>query len=177
MEKPDLNRMWETFIRIGLSSETSFIERVYDTIRFKAYPLIADLKQKQIINWYCFLRHDRNSGVPTTEDANNQYVNIRVALKEDAKSEVFLESLPDYCVMTRKIERRRVEQISIGRGRMFDTSPLKSEEIEEVWRIIGEQSEWLINLLNKYKENVIIPVEHIGQFLHYYSNMTCLGIR
>lgn len=168
--------MWQTFIKIGRPTAISF-ERVMSMIRSKVSPLISDLEQKKIISWHCFLRHDRESGVPTSEDDDNQYLHIRVSLKEGIKTEDFLKSLPDYCVMTGKINRRQVEQISIGQGIFFDTSPLKNEEIEEIWRIIGEQSEWLVNLLKNYKESVNIPLEHMGQFLHYFSNMTCLAVR
>jgi len=55
---------------------------------------------------------------------------------------------------------------------MFDTSLLKHEGIEEIWRIIGEQSAWLLETLDAYKENIEIPPLHIAEFLHYYSNMT-----
>lgn len=70
-----------------------------------------------------------------------------------------------------------MQDISIdNKGTKFDKSLLKHEEIEEVWRIIGEQSEWLLSMLDAYKENVKIPLQHVGQFLHYYFNMTQLSI-
>lgn len=175
MEKPDLNRVWETFIKIGLPNEVSF-ERVTPMIRTIIYPLISNLEQNKIINWYCFLRHARGSGVPTTEDDDNHYFHIRVALREGVKPKDFLKLLPEYCVMTRKVERSWVEQIAVTKTITFDTSLLKCEEIEEVWRIIGEQSEWLMKLLDMFKEDVDIPSHHIGIFWHYYANMTCLGV-
>lgn len=58
-----------------------------------------------------------------------------------------------------------------------DTSLFKTEEIEEAWRVIGEQSEWLLNTLNIYKENAKITPVQILPFLHYFANMTQLEAR
>jgi hypothetical protein len=170
IQKPDLNRMWETFIKIGTSDAASF-ERLVHVIRFMIRPMISDLMQKRVINWYCFLIHDRHSGVPTSEDDNNAYFHIRFALEADVEPERVLDSLPDHCVMTRRVEPR-LETIS-----GIDKSLLKNEEIEEAWRIIGEQSQWLLNMLSIHKEEVEVQPQQIAQFLHFYANMTQLRIR
>jgi len=135
------------------------------------YHTIRNLKQREVINWYHFLIHNRKSGVPTTEDDENLYFHIRVALEKDVEPKDFRESLPDYCIMARPIERR-LESIA-----GIDKSLIKNEEIEEVWRIIGEQSEWIINMVNIHKENVEIPIPQITQFMHFYLNMIGLGGR
>ena len=173
MQKPDLDRMWETFIRIPTENGQIRFSVLFDIIRFKISSLILHLKKDGLINWYCFLIHDRNSGVPTTQDDANTYFHIRMAIKKNDKLNL-LKYLPDCCVMTRKIDRKRVERISITPEIAFDTSLLKHEGIEEIWRIIGEQSEWLLNTLNAYKEDVDVPPLQIIEFLHYYSNMTQL---
>ena len=171
MQKPDLNQMWETFIRFSV--EDVPLGRHVDIIREKVYPVISRLKDENIIYWYCFLIHDRHSGVPTSEDDENPYFHIRFALRRDINPKNFL---PDYCVLTRKIEREWVAQISIGKNEVMDTSLFETEEIEEAWRTIGEQSEWLFNMLNIFKKNVTIPLRYVGQFLHYYANMTQLRV-
>jgi len=165
--------MWETIRKNPTEDNLAKISnRVCTMIRFKLYPLISNLRQKKIINWYHFLIHNRRSGIPTTENDNNAYFHIRVALRKDVKSKDFRDSLPNYCVMTRKIERERVESIS-----GINKSLLRNEEIEEAWRIIGEQSEWLINMLNIHKEDIEIPFQQIAQFLHFYANMTQLQVK
>jgi len=171
MQEPDLNLMWETFIKIPTEDNGIKLNLLYNNIRSKIYPMISHLKDNNMINWYCFLIHDRNSGVPTSEDDRNPYFHIRFALKRDVAPNEFLSSLPNYCVMTRHIEHR-LESIA-----GIDRSIIKNEEIEEAWRIIGEQSEWLISMLNIHKENVEIPPLQIAQFLHYYFNMTQLLVR
>lgn len=172
MQKPDLDRIWETFIKIGLPNELS-LARVIHLIRFKIYMTISNLREKEVINWYSFLIHSRKTGVPTTEDDNNLYFHIRVSLKNHVKPSDFVDLLPNYCVLTRKRKRKPVETIS-----GINKSLLKNEEIEEAWRIIGEQSEWVMNMLNIYKEEIEMSIypKQISQFLHYYFNMMALSI-
>lgn len=171
MQKPNLDRMWETFIKIPSENGQVRFNDLFDIIRFNISTMIQRLKDEGIIDWYCFLIHDRNSGVPTSQDDNNPYFHVRIALRENKEIDS-PASLPKYCVMTRKIDRAWVERVSLTRNETFDTSLFRNESIEEVWRIIGEQSEWLLNTLNAYKENVNIPSLHISEYLHYYSNMT-----
>jgi hypothetical protein len=67
--------------------------------------------------------------------------------------------------MTRRIDRAWVERISLTRDETFDTSLFRNEGVEEVWKIIGEQSEWLLNTLNAYKAEVAIPPLHIAYII------------
>ncbi len=166
--------MWETFIKIPTENNQIRFSVLFDIVRFKIHPMISSLTNAGIIEWYCFLIHGKKSGVPTTQDGNEAYFHIRMSLKDEKPD--FPKSLPDYCVMTRRIERTWVERISITSELMFDTSLFKYEGIEEVWRIIGEQSEWFLKTLNAYKETVEIPPIHIAEFLHYYSNMSQLRV-
>jgi len=172
MKKPDLDRMWETFIKIEeldlITPNKPFIDhsKVIRIIRGKIYPMISRLQNERIIDWYSFLIHNRKSGVPTTEDDPNVYFHVRVSLKNEGEP-----SFPDYCVMTRKIKREWVESIA-----GIDKSLLKTEEIEEAWRIIGEQSEWFLNMLNIHKEDLDIPTRQVRQFLHFYANMSQLQV-
>ena len=58
----------------------------------------------------------------------------------------------------------------------MDTSLFETGEIEEAWRIIGEQSEWFLSMLNIFKKDVKIPILYVGQFLHYFANASQLQI-
>ena len=174
MQKPDLDRIWETFVRLQIEPRRTLPDSIFNTVRTRISPLISRIDE--LIDWYCFLVHGKKSGVPTAENDGNAYFHIRVSLKQNAKPDDFLESLPTYCLMTRKVEREWVKDISIGEGTKFDTSLLKDQKIEEVWRIIGEQSEWLLNMLSIYRDDIQIPLQHIGQWFHYFFNMTGLSI-
>jgi len=163
--------MWETFVKIPTENNGVRLNVLYNDIRSKISPMISRLKENDLIDWYCFLIHDRNSGVPTSEDDRNPYFHIRFALKRDVDPNEVLSLLPNHCVMTRHIERRLESIAGINK------SIIKNEEIEEAWRIIGEQSEWFLEMLNIHREDVDIPPQQIAQFLHYYANMTQLQVR
>jgi len=172
MEKPDLNRVWETYIRIPTEENMGYktlLRNLYDTIRLKIHPMISDLKDNDVINWYCFLVHpSRIKGDP------KQYFHIRFELKNDIKDKKSVNDLlPDYCEKSMTAHFMDVESNPKNISGI-DESLLKNEEIEEAWRIIGEQSEWVMNMLNIHKENIGITPKQIGQFLHFYFNMAQL---
>ena len=172
MEKPDLNKLWETFIRFSWTDLSSGGH--IGIIREKVAHTISVLKAKGNVSWYCFFIHDKNSGVPTSEDDEYLYFHIRFALEKHIDP---VDFLPIYCVLTRKVDPEWVKTVSMDdKGTEFDVSLLKDESIEEVWRLIGEQSEWLLNLLKAFKENVNIPASNIKGFLNNYTDMTALII-
>jgi hypothetical protein len=173
MDKPDLNRLWETFIRFSWDDLAS--GRQIDLIREKVASTISILKAEGDVDWYCFLINNRNSGVPTSEDDEDLYFHIRFALEKHINP---ARALPSYCVLTRKVDPEWVRTISIdNKGTQFDASLFKEESIEGVWKVIGQQSEWLLNLLNAFKENSNIPASYVERFLHYYTDMTGLILR
>jgi len=159
MQRPDLDRMWETFVRVRPD------EKPINIIRFRMRPLISRLRDEGVIGWYHFLVHPRPSELPPIEGDTNLCFHIRFEFKGTDPSKV----LPDYCVVTRKIGR--IENIA-----GIDRSLLKDEQIEEAWKVIGEQSEWVINMLDIHKEDVDVPLNQIMQFLHYFYNMIQLGV-
>jgi hypothetical protein len=165
--------MWETFIRIGSPPEEKVtLVELFNVIRFKIYPMISDLRQKNIITWYSFLIHNRLSGVPTTEDDNSPYFHIRLSIKDDLKHKDDVNKhLPTYCEKHFTRLCKGTESIS-----GIDKSRLKNEDITEAWRIIGEQSELIMNMLLIFKENAEIPPQQIVQFLHFFANMTQLAV-
>jgi hypothetical protein len=165
MDKPDLDRLWETFIRFSWDDLSS--GRHISLIREKVASTISILKAKGDMSWYCFFIHDKNSGVPASVDDDYLYFHIRFELKKHVSP---ADILPIYCILTRKVEREWVKTD-------FDLSVFKDESTEEVWRLIGEQSEWLLNLLNAFKENGEIPTSYIERFLNYYTDMTALAMR
>jgi muconolactone delta-isomerase len=175
MQRPTLNRRYETFIKINPQPDPQH-QIIFQTIKTKVYPTIEQLKKDGKVDWYSFLIHGKSSGVPTTNDDNNAYFHIRFSISKEADEEQVLKSIPDFCVMTGKVNPSSVESISIGNTIKFNPSLLKQGEIEEIWRIIGEQSEFLLNVFERYKDDVVIPVEEIWSFLHYFHNMVGLSV-
>lgn len=163
MEKPNLNQMWETWVKIGPRASLT-PKLLQSEIRNKISPMISRLKNKKIINWYHFLCH------PYPKEPNNGYFHIRFSVIRNIER-VDALNLPEYCVSTKKIGPLRK---IVG----IDKVLLKNEEIEEAWRIIGEQSEWIINLINIHKEDVgWVPITQFVQFMHFFMNMMGLGHR
>jgi len=169
MEKPNLDMMWETYIRIGIFEEherSRLFQRYIRVIRTQVSPMISRLKSNKTINWYHFLVHQN----PNNKHDPNLYFHIRFDVDEKIKNRNDLE-LPDYCErdLTRKIDP--LHNISgINKS-------LLTNGIEDAWRIIGEQSNWIMNMLNTHKESVEIPITQFTQFLHFYLNMLGLGGR
>jgi len=78
------------------------------------------------------------------------------------------EFLPEYCVDTEKIlPMRRITGI--------DGTILEEKDIAEAWRIIGEQSDFIIDLVRAHTENSEIHPQQIAQFMHYFMNALGLG--
>jgi hypothetical protein len=167
MEKPNLERMWETYIKLGQPPVT--ISLIFNTIRTKLYPMLHNLKEEHTIKWYCFLLHgSRIKGDP------NYYFHIRLEPKDEIKDREQVNNiLPDYCEKEMTVLCKDVENITTISG--IDKPLLKNEEIEEAWRILGEQSQWLMDMLNIYKNEVNVPINNITQFMHFFLNMLGLG--
>lgn len=153
MEKPDLERMWETRIKVGPKRNLTY-KMFQDTIRHEIASTFPPLLEEGKIRWYHFLYHRY------PEDESNAYFHIRFSPGPI--------DLPEYCVATKKIDPLR--GIS-----GVNKSLLKNEEIEEAWRILGEQSQWIIGLINIHKEDKSIPIKQIVKFMHFYTNMLWLG--
>ncbi len=175
MQKPTLNKMCETFIKIGAPSAITH-DHIFQVIKTKVYLAISQIKKDGLVDWYSFLIHNKDAGnIPTTVDDVNFYFHIRFSLSENNNLESVMNSLPSFCLMTRKVDPASIESISIGNANKFNTSLLKQEVIEEVWRTIGEQSEFFLNAFERYKDDVAIPVHEIWALLHYFHNMVGLS--
>lgn len=168
MEKPHLNRIWETYIEIPMNpkmSHSGFLHSAYDILRMKVRPMVLDLIQKGT-KWYCFLFHQSQvQGDPKL------YWHIRFEPKEGIDDKEKVNALlPDYCDKAKTELNEKVESIRTING--IDESLIKDGKIEEAWRILGEQSEWFLNMLEIHGEGIKIPSKQIGQFLHFFFNMS-----
>lgn len=169
MQPPTLDQMYETFIKIDTTTNQKQ-QPIFEIIKTKLLPAIKQLKTEWNVDWYSFLIHTGSSGVPTTVDDNTPYFHIRFSIPIDIDKDRLLKSLPDYCLMTRKIDPP-LTSISVSSTLKYNPSLHKKEGIDAVWRIIGEQSELILKIFDSYKDNVVIPPEEIWSMLHYFHNM------
>jgi len=156
LKNADLNKMWRTWIKIGLKSKLT-LKRLQDVIRHKMYDILQ-LKKTGKINWYYFLYHNK------PDDPTNGYFDVVFT----TTSEEPTKFLPEYCVDTKKISP--ITEIS-----GIDSSILKDTNIVEAWRLIGEQSQFIIDLVRTHDENSEIPPKQIARFMHYFMNALGLG--
>ena len=75
-------------------------------------------------------------------------------------------------------ERDWVKAVSVDdKGTPFDVALLSDVSVEEVWRLIGEQAEWLLHMLDSFKDTVAIPASHIRGFLNHFIDITAMPMR
>jgi len=169
MKAPNLKRIIETFILIPIYDDESNWIQVWqdylDLLRFKIAPLIKQLINKEIIDWYSFLIHHRVSGVPTREDDHGLYVHLRMALTESSTEAEIKNLLPSWCKWTRKMKFHQPFSLDNANIQI-----LKNGELEQGWKILGESSEWVLNMLDSHEPSSKIPVQNVAQFLHYLGN-------
>jgi hypothetical protein len=131
MKRPILSRMYETFIKIDPRPDPLH-QIIFQTIKTKVYPTIEQLKKDGKVDWHSFLIHNRRSGVPTTDDDNNAYFHIRFSLSKEANEDEILKILPDFCVLTRKVNPSNVKSISISNTMKYDVVI----PVEEIWSLL-----------------------------------------
>jgi hypothetical protein len=164
MQKPNLKRLYRVWIRIGQSQPTeALFSNAARIIKSQISELVTSLQNNKMIDWYYFLIHGKNN------DTNNAYFDLVFSVSEGIDFKNFVEALPTYCLDPEQVVQGFGESISD-----ITNSQLKNNEIEEAWKIIGEQSEWVIRMLSSHNDNEITIQQYI-QFMHYYMNMMGLG--
>jgi hypothetical protein len=148
--------MWRTWIRIESGDQPTF-KMFQDTIRQRMQPILQ-LQKNGEINWFYFLYHSKH------DDPTNFYFDVVFTTERKAPNEI----LPEYCIGTQKIPP--ITSIS-----GIDEKILLDEDIGKAWRIIGEQSEFMINMVCSHRENTEIPPIHIAQFMHFFMNQLGYG--
>lgn len=166
MKKPDLSKICETFLKIDVPNHAE----LYAFIRSDLAPVLLDLKEKGLINWYSFLIHDKKSGGIPTTDEKSAFFHIRLELGEGIDLEKL--NLPRNFEFTRRVSSESLQSCSD-----INKNLLKNEDIAEAWRILGEISELVIAMLNAHKEDAEIPPQQIAQFLHFLANITQVKIQ
>ncbi len=167
-EGPNLERMIETFIPIEISNEVDASQAWQDylqLLRSVVAPLVRELTRKGAIDWYCFLVHDRKSGVPTSADDDRPYVHLRMSLTKASDEAEFIKGLPPFCRFSRRMLLPNLS--SLGK---VDIQALSRGQVERGWKILGESSEWVLKLLDAHDSNKPIPRQNVAQFLHYLGN-------
>jgi hypothetical protein len=153
------------WIKIGVQqgSDQEWFSKITKMIKTQVTHLVSVLESKKMIDWYYFLIHHKEG------DSLNNYFDLVFSLEEGVESIDFLNSLPSYCLDPKHLDRPWGESIS-----GIDKTLLKNDEIEEAWKIIGKQSEWIVDMIGIHKD-AEIPIQQFVQFMHFYTNAMGLG--
>jgi len=164
MQKPNLDRLWQ--IKIYLEASTSrqdFFKQAITKIKSQVTRLVSVLeKDDKMIDWYYFLIH------ADPQLYFDFVVSLKIGITEEALKNLLRQLT--YCSTPEKLPPSWGETISkVTRAQLID------DDIEEAWRLVGQQSEWLINLVNTYK-NDALTIEQFTQFMHFFTNPVGLGM-
>ena len=99
MKKPNLDNMWETFVLIPFHITTSNLPKLYDILRFDVSTMIHSLKERNLIDWYSFLIHNKKSGGLCEEADQDLFIHISLSFKEFLNRNVIESDIPDYCTI------------------------------------------------------------------------------
>ncbi len=168
MDIPNLNSAIETFIPIPTSNDAPAIavwQNYLLLLRSHVAPLVRGLTKDGVINWYSFLVHGRQSGVPTSADDDGFYIHLRMTLADSISENELISKIPNYCLMTRRMEVTNPHSLDT-----VDINFLTDSRVEIGWKILGESSEWVLQLLDSHDPQKQIPPQNVAQFLHYLGN-------
>ncbi len=172
MMRPDLTRMWETFVRIGPASSVRSGRHI-ERLRIHLTPLIERLTELGLVSWYCFLIHGRTSGVPTPAGDEDSFWHVRLSLATGRAPEDLLAALSPECAMTRHVPVADLTRIA-----GLESARLTSGDIEDAWKVIGEQSQWLMETARMYRDDLRVDEmnRELRQYLHFFANMAQLQV-
>lgn len=163
MEKPNLNRILDTFIKINALSLDSYFTQLHREVIIP----IRNLQKNGKIRWFSFLIHPaaQLSGRVPLNDTHG-YIHIRMEPETDITFDDFTQILP--------MHFQKPIKTSISEISGIDKSILLNEDFAYAWKILGESSEWVFQLIENHDEKSI-PISQIIQFLHFITNPLLLG--
>lgn len=151
--------MWRTWVKVGLRNQCT-LKMFQDTIRTNMQR-INQLEEEGKITWFYFTIHLKS------DDPLNTYFDVVFTTNDTDPNEL----LPDDCTKPKQVKPE--EDMTLIDG--INTKILKNKDIREAWKLIGEQSKFIINLICAHKENQEITFQQIVQFMHFFMNPLGLG--
>src|SRR5579859_1223395 len=168
MSPPDLDRLFETFVRIGPCTTATFDSGHHiHVLRRSIVPVIKELRSLHVADWISLMIHDDRTfriGNPPRGDA---LWHLRLSLHPSATAATLAQTLPAVFESTRPVPRASVAAIP-----GLDTSLQKSQSILGRWLRLGKYTEWLIEVLDDYREDAdpAAVARDLRQFAHLIVN-------
>jgi hypothetical protein len=165
MKKPDVVIL-DTLIKLNNSKYDNCIKQ----LKCDVLPMIRLMESKGVLQWFCFLLHDRlqlSDRLP--KDDENYYIHLRLNPRNNDYLSSLKMLLTSKCVYTKKAYLGKIAGVR--------KDLLKDNDWLNAWWIIGEISDMALKLIEAHKGDEIVPVEQFLQFYHYATNMITLGGR
>lgn len=161
MKKPNLSNIVETHVPINdLQQENYFTQLRNDVLK-----PIRKLKSSGDIEWYSFLLHQMKHITDSNSGSNRIIFHIRLEPSHKLSLKELIGLLPAHFIDPHPVTLDGISGL--------DNFILKSNDWAEAWRVIGESSEWVLNLIESHVDN--IPPEQAIQFIHFITNPLGLG--
>ena len=164
MRTPQLSRLVETFIQVGEQTDLS-PDRHFHLLRTEVASLVSALRERELVGWFSFLVHDRNSGVPTTPDDHAVYLHLRLELLPGATLDALRDALSPACILTRMAPP--VDERSLFPA---DHEALVAPEVSTGWALLGASAEWALDFACAHRDDRPLPLQNLSQFLDYLGN-------
>ena len=162
VELPDLNRIVDTYVPVSATSQPAYLNQLRQDI----LPHIRKLQADGHLRWFSFLLHkaDQLEGREPVGDGR-LFIHLRLERATDLDMKEFIELLPAHFLKPIPVPLPTIEG--------FDVSTLRDNNAAYTWKILGDSSEWILCLLEGYKEG---PSRgDIIYFLHYITNPLMMG--
>jgi hypothetical protein len=159
---PDLGRVMEAYVPV---KAVEFGPEYLGQMRSDIVAPLRDLRAKGLIGWYGFLLHGcpQNLVSSATADA---CVHLLLERGPGVDPEEFRAKAPP--------QFRNIDGSGPSNIAGLDRAQLKDSDWTYAWKLIGQSSAWVVELLSTHGDSTISP-EQLVQFMHYITNPLFLG--
>jgi hypothetical protein len=163
MDIPNLNRIIDTYIPITSLDLSAYLQQ----LRSQVLPEIRNLERTSAIRWYAFLIHDASQLGGREPMDGRPFIHLRLEPASSLDPKSFIRTLPSHFLNPIVTEYSSIAGL--------DGSILTGADWAQAWKIHGECSSWILNLIEGHAGD--IPVKQIVQFLHFITNPLTFGNR
>lgn len=178
------SRVWRTFLKID-SSMLADKAPVADPLWLaqqgmnESSPIVLELLRERVLPLYrhhqperiWFFVHNRESGVPTTEDDKGAYLDITLVFDKPRDLASRIVNIDAPFVMTRP---DKLSEQCAG----WDLTKLNSRKIGIVYALHNMQAQMLLEFIASFNKDAdtMTLLKHLRQYMHYLANVTQMRI-
>lgn len=175
MHSPNLDAIWESFVRIGPCRESTFAAAHHvRVLRQTVAPAIDQVRRSGLADWFHLLIHDDGTFNVQAPPRGDALWHLRLSLRQAARPADLRAALPSSFEATRPVPRSQLDFIP-----GLDALLLKSADTADSWAILGMQTEWLLQALALYREEAepVAICWELRQYHHLLENAVFPPVR